>query len=57
MSEENFNQDESGRVPVIRVSKGIGKAIALKFARKGLKLVLNAREKLELSEALNDVRK
>jgi short-subunit dehydrogenase len=37
-------------------SKGIGKAITLKFARKGHKLVLNARDKRELSEALNDVR-
>jgi NAD(P)-dependent dehydrogenase (short-subunit alcohol dehydrogenase family) len=41
MSEENFNQDESGRVAVITgSSKGIGKAIALEFANKGYKVVL-----------------
>jgi NAD(P)-dependent dehydrogenase (short-subunit alcohol dehydrogenase family) len=38
-------------------SKGIGKAIALEFANKGYRVVLNARVEREVSEALNDVRK
>jgi glucose 1-dehydrogenase len=58
MSEENLNQDELGRVAVITgSSKGIGKAIAFEFASKGYKVVLNARDERELSEALNDIRK
>jgi predicted amino acid dehydrogenase len=58
LSEENINQDESDRVAVITgSSKGIGKAIALEFANKGDKVVLNVRDERELSEVLNDVRK
>ena len=58
LSEENINQDGSGRVAVITgSSKGIGKAIALEFANKGDKVVLNVRVERELSEVLNDVRK
>lgn len=58
MSEEYFNQDESERVAVITgSSKGIGKAIAVEFANKGYRVVLNARDEGELSEAVNEVRK
>jgi glucose 1-dehydrogenase len=38
-------------------SKGIGKAIAVEFAKEGYKIVLNARDENELSKAVNDVRK
>jgi glucose 1-dehydrogenase len=49
---------ELQRVAVITgSSKGIGKAIALEFAKDGYKIVLNARDEKELSEALNDVKK
>src|ERR687894_2907416 len=58
MSEVYFNQDESERVAVITgSSKGIGKAIAIEFANKGYRVVLNARDEGELSEAVNEVRK
>src|SRR3712207_3735393 len=58
MSEKSLNQDESQRVAVITgSSKGIGKAIAIEFANKGYKVVLNARDEAELSEAVNEVRK
>jgi glucose 1-dehydrogenase len=58
MSGEYLNQDESGRVAVITgSSKGIGKAIAIEFANRGYKVVLNARDEGELSEAVNEVRK
>ena len=58
MSGEHLNQEKSERVAVITgSSKGIGKAIAIVFAKKGYKVVLNARDESELSEAVNDVRK
>ena len=58
MSEEYFNQDEFERVAVITgSSKGIGKAIAIEFANKGYRVVLNARDEGELSEAVSEVRK
>ena len=58
MSEEYFNQDISERVAVITgSSKGIGKAIAVEFANKGYRVVLNARDEGELSEVVNEVRK
>ena len=36
-------------------SKGIGKAIAIEFAKAGYNIVLNARDEHELSKAANDV--
>src|ERR671910_3585931 len=58
MSGEHLNQEKSERVAVVTgSSKGIGKAIAVVFAKKGYKIVLNARDENELSEAVNDVRK
>ena len=54
----NVRNGESGRVAVVTgSSKGIGKAIAVEFAKEGYKIVLNARDENELSEAVNDVRK
>jgi NAD(P)-dependent dehydrogenase (short-subunit alcohol dehydrogenase family) len=44
-------------VVVTGSSRGIGKAIATEFAREGYKIVLNAREEKELSEAANDIKK
>ena len=38
-------------------SRGIGKAIATEFAREGYRIVQNAREETELSEAANDIKK
>jgi short-subunit dehydrogenase len=37
-------------------SKGIGKAIAMEFAREGYNIVLNARDEKELSQAANDIK-
>jgi glucose 1-dehydrogenase len=48
----------SQRVAVVTgSSKGIGKAIAMEFAKEGYNIVLNARDKNELSEAMNDIKK
>ena len=44
-------------VVVTGSSRGIGKAIATEFAREGYRIVLNAREGTELSEATNDIKK
>src|SRR5919112_1416887 len=58
MLTENAHNHESEKVAVVTgSSKGIGKAIALEFAKEGYKTVLNARDEKELSEALNDVKK
>jgi glucose 1-dehydrogenase len=58
MLKENARDDRSQKVAVITgSSKGIGKAIAVEFAKEGYKIVLNARDENELSEAVNDVRK
>ena len=58
MLKENAYDDRSQKVAVVTgSSKGIGKAIAVEFAKKGYKIVLNARDENELSEAVNDVRK
>ena len=51
-------KDASNRVAVVTgSSKGIGKAIAAQFAKEGYKIVLNARDENELTEAVNDVKK
>lgn len=58
MQRENEPDDGSQKVAVITgSSKGIGKAIAIEFAKEGYKLALNARDEDELIEAVNDVKK
>ena len=58
MLTEKVTKGSSEKVAVITgSSKGIGKAIAVEFAKEGYKIVLNARDENELSEAMNDVRK
>jgi NAD(P)-dependent dehydrogenase (short-subunit alcohol dehydrogenase family) len=54
----NVRNEGSQKVAVVTgSSKGIGKAIAIEFAKEGYKIVLNARDENELSEAVNDVKK
>ena len=56
MLKENAHHDRSQKVAVVTgSSKGIGKAIAVEFAKEGYKIVLNARDENELSEAVNDI--
>ncbi len=58
MSTANLNHSQTERAAVITgSSKGIGKAIALKFASKDYRVVLNSRDEEELSKAANDVKK
>ena len=58
MLTENVGHDRSEKVALVTgSSKGIGKAIAIEFAKEGYKIVLNARDEKELSEAVNDVKK
>jgi NADP-dependent 3-hydroxy acid dehydrogenase YdfG len=58
MLTENVRNDASEKVAVVTgSSKGIGKTIAVVFAKEGYKIVLNARDENELSEAVNDVKK
>jgi short-subunit dehydrogenase len=58
MQRDNEPDDGSQKVAVITgPSKGIGKAIAIEFAKEGYKIVLNARDEDELIEAVNDVKK
>ena len=58
MQTDNVHNDESRRVAVITgSSKGIGKAIAMEFAKEGYKTVLNARDEKDVSEAVNDIKK
>jgi 3-oxoacyl-[acyl-carrier protein] reductase len=48
MREMGNNSNSNGKVAVITgSSKGIGKAIALEFARTGYSVVLNARNEVE----------
>ena len=55
---EDVRNDISEKVAVVTgSSKGIGKAIAVEFAKEGYKIVLNARDEKELSNAVNDVKK
>jgi 3-oxoacyl-[acyl-carrier protein] reductase len=57
MSSENVRNDAAEKVAVVTgSSKGIGKAIALEFAKDGYNVVLNARDEKELSEAVMDVK-
>lgn len=56
MSNQNPRSNKSRRVAVVTgSSKGIGKAIAIEFAKAGYSIVLNARDEQELSKAANDV--
>jgi glucose 1-dehydrogenase len=58
MLTEKVTKGTSEKVAVITgSSKGIGKAIAVEFAKEGYKIVLNARDANELSEAVNDIKK
>ena len=58
MSADNVRNEGSQKVAVITgSSKGIGKAIAREFAKEGYKIVLNARDENELSEAVKDINK
>jgi 3-oxoacyl-[acyl-carrier protein] reductase len=52
----NKSSNNNGRVVVITgSSKGIGKAIAMEFAKVGYSIVLNARNKVELKQSANDI--
>ena len=54
---ENTNNGELGKVAVVTgSSKGIGKAIAVEFAKEGYNIVLNARDENELSDAVTDLK-
>jgi len=56
MLTENVRKDASEKVAMVSgSSKRIGKDIALEFAKEGYKIVLNARDGNELSEAVNNV--
>ncbi|MFL6478625.1 MAG: SDR family NAD(P)-dependent oxidoreductase [Nitrososphaera sp.] len=56
MSNQNPRSNKPRRVAVVTgSSKGIGKAIAIEFAKAGYSIVLNARDEHELSKAANDV--
>jgi glucose 1-dehydrogenase len=58
MLTENARHEGVEKVAVVTgSSKGIGKAIAIEFAKEGYKVALNARDENELSEAVNDVKK
>lgn len=55
---ENVRNDTLEKVAVVTgSSKGIGKAIAVEFAKEGYNVVLNARDEKELSDAANDLKK
>ncbi len=57
MLTENTNNGELGKVAVVTgSSKGIGKAIAVEFAKGGYNIVLNARDENELSDAVTDLK-
>jgi 3-oxoacyl-[acyl-carrier protein] reductase len=57
MLKEKARKDASEKVAVVTgSSKGIGKIIAVEFAKEGYKIVLKARDENELSEAVNDIK-
>jgi glucose 1-dehydrogenase len=57
MNEER-NYSNNGRVAVVTgSSKGIGKAIAMEFAKAGYSVVINARNEEELKQAAEDISK
>jgi NAD(P)-dependent dehydrogenase (short-subunit alcohol dehydrogenase family) len=58
MSERGNSSNTNGKVAVITgSSKGIGKAIAMEFAKAGYSVVLNARNEVELKRSANDISK
>jgi glucose 1-dehydrogenase len=58
MIEVRNNSSNNGRVAVITgSSKGIGKAIAMEFAKSGYSVVLNARTEEELKQSADDISK
>jgi hypothetical protein len=55
---QNMPNDMSQKVAVFTgSSKGIGKAIAMEFAKEGYNQVLNARDQKEVHEAANEITK
>lgn len=49
-AKEKAHEDASEKVAVVTgSSKGIGKAIAIQFAKEGYKMVLNARDEKRMS--------
>lgn len=57
MLKEKARKDASEKVAVVTgSSKGIGKAIAIEFAKEGYKVVLNARDENELSKAVSNIK-
>lgn len=55
---ENVRNDTLEKVAVVTgSSKGIGKAIAVEFAKEGYNVVLNARDEKDLSDAANNLKK
>jgi glucose 1-dehydrogenase len=58
MIEVRNKSSNNGRVAVITgSSKGIGKAIAMEFAKSGYSVVLNARTEEELKQSVDDISK
>jgi glucose 1-dehydrogenase len=58
MIEVRNNSSNNGKVAVITgSSKGIGKAIAMEFAKSGYSVVLNARTEEELKQSADDISK
>jgi NAD(P)-dependent dehydrogenase (short-subunit alcohol dehydrogenase family) len=54
--DEKGNYNNNGRVAVITgSSKGIGKAIAMEFARAGYSIVTNARHEQQLKQAAEEI--
>jgi glucose 1-dehydrogenase len=55
-SNNNNNNNGNGKVAVITgSSKGIGKAIAMEFAKAGYSVVLNVRNEVELTQSADDI--
>ena len=55
---EDVPNNASQKVAVVTgSSKGIGKAIAIEFAKEGYNIVLNARDEKEISNAVRDLKK
>ena len=54
--DEKGKYNNNGRVAVITgSSKGIGKAIAMEFARAGYSIVINARHEQQLKQATEEI--
>ena len=54
--DEKGKYNNNGRVAVITgSSKGIGKAIAMEFARAGYSIVMNARHEQQLKQAAEEI--